>query len=61
METENMAEMVAKIKITDLPAFDLFRQAAPAWMKQVTQADYKATEAERNLFGAIMTIVEAEE
>mgnify|MGYP003635569991 FL=1 len=54
-----MVEMIVKIRVMDLPAFDLFKLAAPAWMKQVTEPDYKATKEEAELFGAIMEIAES--
>ena len=54
-----MGEMTVKIKVLDLPAFDLFKVAAPAWMKQVTEPGYTATKEEAELFGAIMEIAES--
>ena len=53
-----MAKMEIKVKIVDLPQFGLLLSAAPAWLKQVTQPDYEASKAEKDLFGAILAISE---
>ena len=53
-----MAEMEIKVRILDMPAFDLFKEAAPAWMKKITQPGYEASQEEKELFGAIMALAE---
>ena len=55
-----MAELNVKIRVLDLPAFDLFKKAAPAWCEYVTRPEYEASQVEKELVGAIMEIAEFE-
>jgi hypothetical protein len=53
-----MAEMNVSIKVTDLEQFNLFKKAAPAWLEMVAHPDYQASQTEKDLFGAIMSLAE---
>lgn len=50
--------MEIKLKIVDFPQFGPLLAAAPAWLEQVTQSDYEASKAEKELFGAILALSE---